>query len=606
MSHSGKGLETSAWGDAYLAARLFAVDPAGTGGVALRAMAGPVRDQWVTLLRSLLPASALMRRVPLHIGDGRLLGGLDLAATLQAGRPVAERGILAGANGGVVMLAMAERLSASTAGRLAAVLDLEEVVLERDGVALRTPTRFGVVALDEGMTSDERPPDALLDRFAFHLDLSDVDMRAAVSDLHSVDDVIAARMLLPTVGASDAVLDALCAAAVALGVRSIRASILAVRVARIASALAGRREVLEEDAALAARLVFAPRATIAPQGEEPESEEDAADPPAEQQGSDADDSDADDQALGDRPLSDIVLEAAQAAIPAGLLAELKLSSGAASRTGSQGRAGMLRQSRLRGRPIGARLGEPRSGARLNIIETLRAAAPWQRLRRAETALHRNEKCRPARIEVRREDFHVTRFKQRAETTTIFVVDASGSAALHRLAEAKGAVELLLADCYVRRDRVALLAFRGLGVELLLPPTRSLARAKRSLASLPGGGGTPLAAGIDAAIALADAAQRKGETPIVIFLTDGRANVARDGKGGRARAEEEALTAGRMLRMAGLTAMLVDTSPQPQPQARRLATEMRAAYLPLPHAGAVAISRAVRSAVPQQPGGTSLA
>jgi magnesium chelatase subunit D len=243
---------------------------------------------------------------------------------------------------------------------------------------------------------------------------------------------------------------------------------------------------------------------------------------------------------------------------------------------------------------------------LNIIETLRAAAPWQRLRRVEAAMHPNEKHRPARIEVRRADFHVTRFKQRAETTTIFVVDASGSAALHRLAEAKGAVELLLADCYVRRDRVALLAFRGIRAELLLPPTRSLARAKRSLASLPGGGGTPLAAGIDAAIALADAAQRKGETPVVIFLTDGRANVARDGKGGRARAEEEALTAGRMLRMAGLTAMLVDTSPQPQPQARRLATEMSAAYLPLPHAGAMAISRAVRSAVPQQPGGTSLA
>jgi magnesium chelatase subunit D len=605
VSYSGRGSETSAWSDACLAATLFAVDPAGTGGVAVRAMAGPVRDQWIALLRGLLPASAPMRRVPLHVGDGRLLGGLDLPATLQAGRPVAERGILADVNGGVVELAMAERLSASTAGRIAAVLDLGGVTLERDGVALRTPTRFGVVALDEGMTADERPPEALLDRFAFHLDLSGIDIRAAVHDLYKVDEVVSARTLLPTVRAGDAVFDALCAAAVALGVRSIRASILAVRVARIAAALAGRTEVLEEDAALAARLVFAPRATIPPTQQEPEREEEEADTPVEHEGSDASDSEGDDQALDDRPLSDIVLEAAQAAIPAGLLAELKLSSGATSRAGSQGRAGILRQSRLRGRPIGTRRGEPRSGARLNIIETLRAAAPWQRLRRAERAMHPNEKRQPARIEVRREDFHVTRFKQRAETTTIFVVDASGSAALHRLAEAKGAVELLLADCYVRRDRVALLAFRGISAELLLPPTRSLARAKRSLASLPGGGGTPLAAGIDAAVALADAAQRKGETPVVIFLTDGRANVARDGKGGRPRAEEEALTAGRMLRMAGLTAMLVDTSPQPQPQARRLATEMSAAYLPLPHAGAMAISRAVRSAVPQQPGGTSL-
>ena len=104
------------------------------------------------------------------------------------------------------------------------------------------------------------------------------------------------------------------------------------------------------------------------------------------------------------------------------------------------------------------------------------------------------------------------------------MDASGSSALHRLAEAKGAIELLLASCYVRRDRVALVAFRGQSAELLLPPTRSLVRAKRSLASLPGGGGTPLAAGIDVSLLLADAVQRRGGTPTIVLLTDGRANV----------------------------------------------------------------------------------
>ena len=145
-----------------------------------------------------------------------------------------------------------------------------------------------------------------------------------------------------------------------------------------------------------------------------------------------------------------------------------------------------------------------------------------------------------RILIRKDDFRISRFKQRTETTTIFVVDASGSAALHRLAEAKGAVELLLADCYIRRDQVALIAFRGSVAEMLLPPTRSLARAKRSLAGLPGGGGTPLAAGLDAAFALADSVRRKGQTPTVIVLTDGRANIARDGGQGRPRAEEDAM------------------------------------------------------------------
>ena len=176
-----------------------------------------------------------------------------------------------------------------------------------------------------------------------------------------------------------------------------------------------------------------------------------------------------------------------------------------------------------------------------------------------------------------------------------MVDASGSAALHRLAEAKGAVELLLADCYVRRDNVAVLAFRGSKAELLLPPTRSLVRAKRSLAGLPGGGGTPLAAGIEAALALAEAVRRRGETPVVVLLTDGRANIARDGEPGRTRAGEDALAAAMQLQAAGVTALLLDTSPQPQPMARQLAAQMGAAYLPLPHAGAAELSQAVRLA-----------
>ncbi len=104
------------------------------------------------------------------------------------------------------------------------------------------------------------------------------------------------------------------------------------------------------------------------------------------------------------------------------------------------------------------------------------------------------------VEIRREDFRLTRFTRRTPTTVIFAVDASGSSALHRLAETKGAVELLLAECYVRRDRVAPIAFRRQRAELLLPPTRSLARARRNLAGLPGGDATPLAAGIEAAAA----------------------------------------------------------------------------------------------------------
>ena len=168
--------------------------------------------------------------------------------------------------------------------------------------------------------------------------------------------------------------------------------------------------------------------------------------------------------------------------------------------------------------------------------------------------------------------------------------------MQRLAEVKGAVELMLADCYIRRDEVALIAFRGTGADLLLPPTRSLTRAKRSLAALPGGGGTPLATAIDAATKLALAIRSKGQSPTIVLMTDGRGNVGRDGQGGRAAAEADAHDAARQLGATGIQVVLVDTSPRPQPSAEKLATEMHARYVALPYADAARLSRAVQAQI----------
>ena len=588
----GRASLVAPWRDAALAAALFAIDPAGTGGVALRALAGPVRDRWLALVRGLLPPACPRLKIPLHVSDGRLLGGLDLAGTLRAGRPVAERGLLAQADGGLVELAMAERLAGSTIAHLTAVLDAGEVVLERDGIAARSESRLGVIALDEGVGEDEGLAEPLRDRLAFHLDLAPIGFRDTELEIPwGPYEVQAARARLPGVVIGEAGVETLCGAALALGIASLRGSLLAIRVARLAAALAGRPEVAEEDLAAAARLVLAPRATRLPAGEPAPEEESPPEPPRPEPPQEGEDRDAEEQDLPDRPLEDMILEAAQAAMPKEVLDQLRAGIERRSRGPSQGKSGAQQQASLRGRPIGARRGEPGPGVRMNLVETLRAAAPWQIIRRGEVAARG---LTPKRVEVRRDDFRVTRFKQRAETTTIFTVDASGSSALHRLAEAKGAVELLLASCYVRRDRVALVAFRGQGAEILLPPTRSLVRAKRSLASLPGGGGTPLAAGIDLSLLLADGVQRRGGTPTLVVLTDGRANVARDGQGGRAKAGEEALAAARRVRLANVRALLVDTSPHPQPKARELAAAMGATYLPLPYADATSLSAVVQA------------
>jgi len=373
---------------------------------------------------------------------------------------------------------------------------------------------------------------------------------------------------------------------------------------------------MPEDVSLAARLVLAPRATRLPApppqerkaAEQPHTDDTPADPreaaPPEDRrapnppGDPAQETASQDPVIEKTPADDqkrdtgqsmeeLVLAAAQAAIPADLLAQLAAVP-ATSRVGPSGRSGAVRTSGARGRPVGVRPGEPRGGTRLNVVETLRAAAPWQRLRRGAEPVPD-----AGRIAVRREDFRITRYEQRSETTIIFVVDASRSSAVNRLAEAKGAVEMLLADCYARRDRVAVIAFRGREAELLLPPTRSLVRAKRQLAGLPGGGGTPLAAGLAAAHRLAEAARRRGETPTVVLLTDGRANVALDGSAGRERAEGEAIVAGRKLRAAGITSLLVDTAQRPQAAAQRFAVEMGARYVPLPYANPTSLSKTVR-------------
>lgn len=582
-----------AWELALIAARVFAVDPHGLGGVAIKSRSGVVRDRWLGYFESLRPVAAPLRKVPLHVTDERLLGGLDLAATLKAGKPVGERGLLAEADGGVLILQSAERVSSATAARISSAMDQGEVGAQRDGFDTRAPSAFGVIAFDEGVADDECAPPALLDRMAFLVDFDAISHRDALTPVTDIKDVEAVRTLARLITISDDLIEALCGAAAAMGITSVRAPMMAVRVARIAAAMDGREAVSQVDATLAAQLVLAPRATQFPNQPADDQTPEAPEPPTP---TDQETSSDDDQPLDAEQLADIILEAAVAAIPTGLLAALKIEQARRARGKSSGRAGAKQASLRHGRPADVRRGELKAGARLNLVETLRAAAAWQPLRRRKAAIKGARVANPRRVEVRKDDFRITRLKNPAETTTIFVVDASGSSALNRLAEAKGAVELLLADCYVRRDRVALIAFRGKTADLLLPPTRSLARAKLGLAGLPGGGGTPLALGLDAAFDLADAVRRKGQTPNVIVLTDGRANIARDGSPGRPKAEGDGLAAARGFALAGIASLVIDTSPNPAEQSERLSRAMRAIYLPLPRADAATLSKAVKASM----------
>lgn len=571
---------------ALLAARLFLAAPTRFGGMVLRG-SGPAREALLALLSERMAAEGrAWRRMPGHVDDERLLGGIDIAASLAAGKPVAQSGLLEEAAGGALVAPMAERIDDSVAGRLAQALD--------DGESAPA-----LILLDDSTDPDESPPASLMERLAFTCDLAQSRMW---------EDLVlpgADRLDLSAVAPlSHDALGALAATAEALGVASLRPLLFASEAARAHAALAGRAEAIEADLSAAARLVLAPRATRLPpppqeeqeQEQEQEQEPPPPEPPQDDSG-DPPDSGENEQSEDERQkqqdeLEEMLVEAAEAAIPQDLLEQLAKGN-APRRTGAASGTGQKKKAGMRGKPLGARPGMPRGGNRLALIDTLRAAVPWQPVRRREREAE--GRAGDAPILMRKEDLRIRRYEEKTPRVTIFAVDASGSAAAARLAEAKGAVELMLGQAYVTRSEVALIAFRGDNAELLLPPTRSLTRAKRALSGLPGGGGTPLALGLTAARECAESVIAKGRTASLVILTDGRGNIDADGQPGRAKAREDAEAAAKAIGARGIETLVVDISPRPAREGAALAEAMRGRFLALPRADAKTLQGAIQAA-----------
>jgi magnesium chelatase subunit D len=548
--------------DAELALHIFVQWPSSFGGIVLRGD-GPARDEMVAFAKDAIGKFGPVAKIPSNVDTERLLGGLDLTATLSSGQSVMRAGLLDSAAGGVVILPMAERVATNVAAHISQAMDGGDVA---------------AILLDDSAEPDDAPPAVLTERVAFYTDISA--LRSFRADMPFAKPLALADVQ----PLNDEQLYAIAATSAALGIGSVRALLFANNTARAHAALNGRNHPNDDDIAAAVRLVLAPRATQMPQSERPPPPEPENDQPQDNEPYDSDK----DRKIEDIDLEDILLDAAAAAIPKHILDQI---DGATKRggKGQAGRSGQKQKSAQRGRPMGSRPGVPGNGKRLSLIDSLRAAAPWQNIRRQSAAAD------DARIiHIRKSDLRVRHYEQRTESLTIFAVDASGSSALSRLAEAKGAVEMMLAQAYVKRSQVALIAFRQSAAEILLPPTRSLTRARRALAALPGGGGTPLAAGLMAAQQLAEAAQRAGQTPTIAILTDGKGNVASDGTANRAVAMEEAHQASRRIAALGLNCIVIDISARPREEAAELAAALNGRYLPLPQAQSAAMVAAIES------------
>lgn len=531
------------WDRSQLALALLAHAPDGLGGIVVRGRAGPARDAFVAATLRLIPDIGKIH--PAMTNDA-LDGSIDLTATLDAGRIVQHAGLLARESH--FMLAMAERTPPYLAARL--------------GMAMDAGSLRGLVALDEGIDDDALPA-TLSDRMAFAVTLDDIAMADITAPLafqprqtqiKTPDDLPARLIML----------------AHRLGITSLRAPVFALRTAIAHAGLMGRSEISDDDVAAAVALVYAHRATQLPEDETPDqpAENDPADPPPAEDPSES----------RDIP-DDMLLEAVLSALPKGLLDTLSTGTTKAGKGAGTGRKII---GNRRGRPLPARDGTARSNSRIDLMATLRAALPWQTIRRTAQPHRKGPIIRPS-------DLRAKRYQDLSDRLLVFAVDASGSAAFARLNEAKGAIEILLSEAYARRDHVALIAFRDTSAEVVLPPTRSLVQTKRRLAALPGGGGTPLAAGIFAAIDLAEQARKRGQTPTVVVLTDGRSNVALDGTANRAAAAADASTAAQRLAASQMDAIMIDTGQRPEQALHHLAKTMGAHYIPLPRADAKAVS-----------------
>ena len=172
---------------------------------------------------------------------------------------------------------------------------------------------------------------------------------------------------------------------------------------------------------------------------------------------------------------------------------------------------------------------------LALVDTLRAAAPYQRLRAAvkveqeiqstQSLPLEQQEAKGLSIVIKPQDYRRKAREKRIGAYQLFVVDASGSmAARHRMEATKSAILSLLRDSYIHRDSVGLIAFRKESAEVLLPFTRSVERAEQLLASMPTGGKTPLAHGLRMAYTMCDRLLRvhRSERIQIICITDGRA------------------------------------------------------------------------------------
>ncbi|MCV7423374.1 magnesium chelatase subunit D family protein [Mycobacterium yunnanensis] len=561
-----------------LALILCAVRPE-IGGVLIRGEKGTAKSTAVRALAAVLAEvdeGARLVELPIGATEDRVVGSLDLQRVLRDGEHAFSPGLLARAHGGVLYVDEVNLLHDHLVDVLLDAAAMGRVHVERDGVSHSHEAKFMLVGTMNPEEGELRPQ--LLDRFGLTVDVHasrEVDVRVAVirrrmdfeadpdgfaaryaaEDADLARRIALARAMVPSITLSNNELRRIAALCASFDVDGMRADLVVARTAVAHAAWRGASQVEEQDVRVAAELALPHRRRRDP-FDDPGLDQDQLDEAMNQAGEAAGDTgpepepDPDPPGGGGGSAEDSAGEAADGAVPQRRSSPSGPRPNAAPAATFRAKALVVpgvgegtpgRRSRARngtGTPIAA-TDDPREGHGLHVFGTLLAAAERQ--------------SGPGRPRVGAADLRRAIREGREGNLVVFLVDASGSMAVRdRLAAVGGATMSLLRDAYQRRDKVAVITFRGEAAQVLLPPTTSVHIAGRRLARFDTGGRTPLARGLLAArdVVIREKARDRARRSLVVVLTDGRATGGPDPLG-RAR------TAAAMLVAEGAAAVVVD-------------------------------------------------